>query len=90
MMGLAEEGDCPLRRPNEKALPPARRVKGWLAGVGGTGTLRDSGGLGRVLSSKGMSVEEGRVEEELNRGEMEELSWPPLEVDELFVPPLPL
>lgn len=37
-----------------------------------------------------MSVEEGRVEEELNLAEVEELSvWPLLEV-ELLVPPLSL
>ncbi len=42
------------------------------------------------MSSKGASVEEGRVDEELNRAEADELSFcPPLE-DELFVPPLPL
>lgn len=36
-----------------------------------------------------MSVEEGKVDEELKRAEEEELSWPPLE-EELLVPPLPL
>ena len=41
------------------------------------------------LSSKGVSVDDGKVEEELNRAEADELSWPPLDA-ELFVPPLPL
>ena len=42
------------------------------------------------LSSKGRSVEEGRVDVELYRAEDDELSlWPPLEA-ELCVPPLPL
>lgn len=74
MIGLAEEGECGFRRPNEKALPPARDESGWVAGVGGAGTLRESGGLGSALWSKGISVEEGNVDEELNRADAEELS----------------
>ena len=46
-------------------------------------------GFGECLSSKGMSVEEGKVDVELKRAETEELSLPPLDL-ELFVPPLPL
>ena len=47
-------------------------------------------GFGRGLSSRGASVEEGSVDEELKRAEADELSFcPPLD-DELFVPPLPL
>lgn len=54
------------------------------------GYFRASFGLGRGFSSRGVSVEEGSVEEELNLAEVEELSvWPLLEV-ELFVPPLSL
>lgn len=41
------------------------------------------------LSSKGKSVDEGNVDVELNRADVEELSLPPLDL-ELFVPPLPL
>lgn len=61
------------------------------SGIGGIrGYLRGSFGLGRGFSSRGVSVEEGSVEEELNLAEVEELSvWPLLEV-ELLVPPLSL
>ena len=42
------------------------------------------------FSSRGVSVDEGNVDVELNRAEDEEVSlWPRLEV-ELLVPPLPL
>lgn len=61
------------------------------SGIGGIrGYFRGSFGLGRGFSSRGVSVEEGSVEEELNLAEVEELSvWPLLEV-ELLVPPLSL
>lgn len=36
-----------------------------------------------------MSVDEGSVDEELNRADEDELSWPPLE-EEWLVAPLPL
>lgn len=76
--------------PNEKLLPAARNDNVCGSGIGGIGIFRDSMGFGGGFSSKGVSVEEGRVDEELNRAEDEELSfWPPLEA-ELFVPPLPL
>ena len=52
------------------------------------GMLSVSFGWGLGPSSKGISVEEGRVEVELYRAEEEELSYL-LEV-ELLVPPLPL
>ncbi len=76
-------------RPKENVLPPALRDKGWEAGMGGAGTLRGSGALGSGLSSRGKSVEDGNVDEELKRADEEELSWPALE-EELLVPPLPL
>lgn len=60
-------------------------------GIGGIEEyFRGSLGLGRGFSSRGVSVEEGSVEEELNLAEVEELSvWPLLDV-ELLVPPLSL
>ncbi len=54
------------------------------------GYFRGSLGFGRGFSSKGVSVDEGNVEEELYLAEAEELSvWPLLEF-ELLVPPLTL
>ncbi len=88
-MGLAEDGEWGFLRPKEKVLPPARKDSGWLAGMGGAGILWVSWGFGSGFSSKGMSVEDGKVDEELNRAEEDELSCPPLD-EELFVPPLPL
>lgn len=45
------------------------------SGIGGIeGYFRASLGLGRGFSSRGVSVEEGSVEEELNLAEVEELS----------------
>ena len=42
------------------------------------------------FSSSGISVDEGKVDVELNLADVDELSlWPPLDL-ELFVPPLPL
>ena len=58
--------------------------------MGGMEIFCGSIGFGSGFSSSGTSVEEGNVDEELNRAEDEELSlFPPLEVD-LLVPPLPL
>lgn len=89
-LGLDGNGCGAFFLPNEKLLPAARNDNVCGSGIGGIGIFRESMGFGRGLSSKGASVEEGRVDEELNRAEDEELSlWPPLEV-ELFVPPLPL
>lgn len=79
---------CAFFRPNENVLAPARKESGFEAGVGGTGMLSEVLGCGLGPSSKAMSVEEGKVEDELYRAEAEELSCP-LEA-ELFVPPLPL
>lgn len=89
-LGLDGSGVDAFFLPNEKLLPPARNDNVCGSGIGGIGIFRDSMGFGRGFSSKGASVEEGRVDDELNRAEDEELSfWPPLEA-ELFVPPLPL
>ena len=82
------DGDWAFLLPNEKLLPPVRNVKGCGSGIGGTWILRESIGLGRGFSSPVASVEDGNVDDELNRPEAEELSfWPPVEV-ELFVTPL--
>lgn len=76
--------------PNEKALPLAREDRDCDSGTAGIGMSCEPLCPGRGLSSRGVSVEEGRVDEELKRADAEELSlWPPLE-EELFVPPLPL
>ena len=79
---------CVFFRPKENVLPPALKPR-WLdPGIAGKGMLRISFGCGLCRSSRGVSVEEGRVELELYRADKDELSWP-LEA-ELFVPPLPL
>lgn len=61
--------------------------------MGGIGRLCGCfvlGGVGRGLSSNGASVDDGRVDVELKRAEVDEASfWPPLDA-EWFVPPLPL
>lgn len=57
------------------------------SGIGGAAIVKACFGVG--LSSRAISVDEGRVDDELSRAEEDELSWPPLEA-ELFVPPLPL
>lgn len=89
-LGLDGNGDGAFFLPNEKLLPAARNDNVCGSGIGGIGIFRDSIGFGKGFSSSGASVEEGRVDEELNRAEDEELSFcPPLEA-ELFVPPLPL
>ena len=89
-LGPDGNGDGVFFLPNEKLLPAARNDNECGSGIGGIGNFRGSIGFGRGFSSSGASVEEGRVDEELNRAEDEELSFcPPLEA-ELFVPPLPL
>ena len=77
--------------PNENALPAARRERPEVdSGTGGgRGMSSRSLEIGGGLSSRGVSVDEGNVDVELNRADAEELSLPPLDL-ELFVPPLPL
>lgn len=59
--------------PNEKALPAAlREAIPEDSGVGGAAIVKACFRAGR--SSKAMSVDDGRVDEELNRAEEEELS----------------
>ena len=84
-----EDGDWGFLRPKENVFPAARKDNGWVGGIADAGARWASWGFGSGLSSKGISVDEGNVEDELKRAEAEDSSWPPLE-EELLVPALPL
>lgn len=56
---------CAFFLPKENVLPPARNDRGLVLGIAGMGMLSRFLGCGLVPSSKGMSVEEGRVDVEL-------------------------
>jgi hypothetical protein len=85
--------DLGLFVPNENVRPAfARRAKESCdSGIGGTGISCNALFRGNALSTcTGTSVDEGSVEEELNRAEEAELSYKPPVEAELLVPPLPL
>lgn len=59
--------------PNEKALPAAlSEAKPLDSGIGGADIL--AGSFGKGFSSTVMSVDDGKVDEELKRAEDDELS----------------
>ena len=60
--------------PKENVLPPALNPRGLDPGIAGKGILWVSLECGLCRSSRGVSVDDGSVEDELYRADNDELS----------------